>query len=171
MRQKVRRISKSTISVLLAIMMVVSLVTVGIINTSAYNFTTSHKIYFDATKWSNRTKVYVNFLNGNQDSGNLQEMTQIGTTGIYRYENNSVAGDGNHGVMFVLNDGWNTAGQWNNSNSKSNISQYATNCTDSYGLNLDKDHVYYFRATRFVSCFRIGAYSRYAWDGDRSDRF
>ncbi len=142
MRQKVRRLSKSALSVLLSIVMVA----VGVVNVSAFTFTTNHKIYFDATKWSNRTKVYVNFLSSDQNSGNLQEMTQIGTTGIYRYENNSVSGS-NYGVMFVLNNGWNTAGQWNSNNSKSNLSQYATNCTDSYGLDLEKDHVYYFRAS------------------------
>lgn len=142
MRQKVRRLSKSALSVLLSIVMVA----VGVVNVSAFTFTTNHKIYFDATKWSNRTKVYVNFLNSDQNSGNLQEMTQIGTTGIYRYENNSVSGS-NYGVMFVLNNGWSTAGQWDGNNSKSTLSQYATNCTDSYGLDLEKDHVYYFRAS------------------------
>ena len=103
MRQKVRRFSKSAISVLLSVMMVASLVTVGIVNTSANTFTTSHKIYFDATKWTSRPKVYVNFLNERKSSGNLQEMTQIGSTGIYRYENSTVYGNDNFGVMF-----WNT---------------------------------------------------------------
>ena len=150
MKQKVRRLSKSALSVLLSIVMVVSMIAVGMVSTTAKT-ETNNKIYFDATKWAEggklKSKVYICFLKNGSASGFTQEMSNISGTNIYYLDNNSVSENDTFGGMFFTNDSWNEAGRWDNNNSWNNISQWANTYTLTFSSDIESNHTYYFRAS------------------------
>ncbi len=157
MKTKLTRISKRSLSTVLAILMIISTLMVGtIISADAYTFDWGAKIYFDASAWTNLpsgNKVFVNLLK-DTSKGNVYEMTKISNTNsLYVLgdtgKNEAYTTSGSNIMFFSSSDNWDTNGYYHNSGKSYN--DVKDNCNSyysgTYGTNVYKNHVYYFRAS------------------------
>ena len=88
MKTKLKQFSKRTISIVLALVMLVSMAVVGMVSVSANGVKAGNNVYYINT--NNWTSVYMHFW---ENSGNqYEQMTNISGTGIYViYSNNDIA--------------------------------------------------------------------------------
>lgn len=119
MRHSIKRISKSALSVILALMMVVSTMAVGIVSTSALTCSGGY-LYFDNSiaQWDN---VY--FVIGHSSYSSVYSMSKISGTNIY-YKSLS-SWDGATYFSFICTSSAWTSGNWGSSN-LSNATYYTT---------------------------------------------
>lgn len=94
MAQKIRRVGKASLSIILTLMMIVSMVAVGMIGTQAYSNGTVTVYFKNTVNWSNvyvyfYTSTYWNDSNGsgsNNIAGGPYSMTKVsGTDDVYSY--------------------------------------------------------------------------------------
>lgn len=153
MKTKVKRLSKTTISILLSLLMVISMFTVGIITTNAWTYNSGAKVYLDVssyTTWESNT-VYFALLFGSDAQRELFRMNRINNTDIYYLSLSEYSGtwnDGGSNVVFFSGDtGWTDDSShkaYQNNVGLSDITTWATTYTTTYGTNMESNGVYYF---------------------------
>lgn len=153
MKTKVKRLSKTTISILLSLLMVISMFTVGIITTNAWTYNSGAKVYLDVssyTTWESNT-VYFALLFGSDAQRELFRMNRINNTDIYYLSLSEYSGtwnDGGSNVVFFSGDtGWTDDSShkaYQNNVGLSDITTWATAYTTTYGTNMESNGVYYF---------------------------
>ena len=155
MKSKVKRLSKSTISILLSVIMVISMLAVGIVSANAwYNWDHDSKVYLDVSAYSSAWELTsVNFCLLFQSGGSghgqryIMPMTQISNTHIYYLDLSSYNEwytDGVSGYcVFAATSSWGSGS--NSSKGYDDIAQYATVYSYAYEEGIGDNAVYYLR--------------------------
>ncbi|WP_294909327.1 CotH kinase family protein [uncultured Ruminococcus sp.] len=103
MKTKISRIGKKSLSVIIALMMIVSTMLVGMVSVSAATFTSGTKIYLDVTKkndWASSGYIYM-YMYGTGDAS-WAKMTKV-TGETYIYEGTVPDGTDDSNIIFLRN--------------------------------------------------------------------
>lgn len=126
MKTKLKKLSKSTVSILLTLTLLVLMAVVGLVSTSALDFTSGKTIYFD-NSWTNWSSVYLRVGTTSNNSAYL--MTKVsGTDNIYSY---TIPGLNGYEAFAIANNC-----SWTGSNSI-----YKVNTGDDYDITASTDYL------------------------------
>ena len=103
MKTKISRIGKKSLSVIIALMIIVSTMFVGMVSVSAATFTSGTKIYLDVTKkndWASSGYIYM-YMYGTGDAS-WAKMTKV-TGETYIYEGTVPDGTDDSNIIFLRN--------------------------------------------------------------------
>lgn len=141
MIHSIKRISKRTLSVILALMMVLSTLLVGMVTANAMTVNSAH-IYFDNTtaQWSSVYLVIGKGSSGDSSYSSVYKMNTLSGTNLYYLNNTSW--DGATYLSFICNSYQWGDGKWGTDNLAN-----ATYYTSSESFNIDSDNTYIAKPT------------------------
>ncbi|MEE1218446.1 MAG: hypothetical protein U0L20_00825 [Ruminococcus sp.] len=134
MKLNFKRIGKRALSAVLSLMMAVSMVTVGMVSTSAVTVK-GGTFYFDnsLTGWTN-TNIFLCI--GKGDYTSTYKMTKVSGSSLYVYDHGSSSWDGATYIAVIAHDGDYGEGKWGSSNltnAAHNTAAYTNNYTFESG--------------------------------------
>ena len=152
MKTRIKRISRRTVSMVLAVLLMLSILGIGSLITASAMALNSGHIYFDATAliaanpdWgSHRLNIVYNY---NNDKATYKPMTSISNTNLYYIQGSTTNYDNTSYLAFFSGD-WNVNGE--NDQTWSNIYKNCLDITQKYTATYNFNNangVYYITAT------------------------
>lgn len=131
MKTKISRIGKKSLSVVIALMMIVSTMLVGMVTTSAATtyFTNGSTIYFNSGSssswWDSGAATYIKFVQ--DDTNNFSWVNMTKNSDGYYYGNVPSSGSYDKLLFVRASSSLNTSNTWDNNNIYNNTSNFSVN--------------------------------------------